>query len=311
MKVCFEIPVLTAPSAIALGTFDGLHLGHREVLATMMRAAREQGLAQWVFTFRNHPAEVLRPDQAPPLLTTWQEKLTLLQSFDLDGVVMLPFDRTFSETSPENFVEQVLVGQMRAAHIAVGYNFRFGYQARGNGALLQKMGPLQGFGVSIVPPFDYQQEPVNSTRIRELLAAGELQHALTLLNGDFVLQGEVIQGQGIAAKVLDVPTANLKLPADPKLLPPKGVYACEVLRANGERYQGVMNVGLRPTFDGSALSAETYLFDFSGNLYGETLTVFFKAFLRGEQRFDGPLALKAQIQDDIAHARRVFDASVS
>lgn len=314
MNVCFELPVLDQPIALALGTFDGLHLGHRQVLAAMQEDARSHQLPQWVFTFQNHPAEVLRPDQAPPLLTTWPEKLTLLQnaagSQKLDGVIMLPFNEAFSHTQPEDFVRDVLVKRLRVAEVAVGFNFHFGYQARGNPELLQKMGRELGFGVDIVPACESGEQAVSSTRIRKLITAGDLAAANELLGGPFLIQGEVIRGQGIAAKVLGVPTANLRLEHERKVLPPKGVYACQVRLPGADSLRpGVMNLGNRPTFAGLTLSLEVFVMDYEGDLYGQSLEVYLHQFLRPEQRFDGPEALKAQIQQDIAQSRSYFQTS--
>jgi len=306
MNISFEIPQLHAPSSIALGTFDGLHLGHRQVVAAMLQSAQQQDLQAWVFTFQNHPATVLRPTEVPPALTLWPEKITLLQnSYALDGIVLLAFDLALSEMSPEDFVTQILVQQMQIRHVSVGYNFRFGYQARGDAMLLQRMGQELGFAVTVVPACKSAGDVVSSTRIRALLAQGQLEPALDLLAGQFLMQGEVVRGQGIAAKVLGVPTANLKLEQNQKLLPRKGVYACRVRLAGEAQYRdGVMNLGLRPTFNGQDLSLEVYILDFSGEIYGQTLEVYLQAWLRPEQRFEGPEALKTQIHLDIEQARQ-------
>lgn len=308
MNVCFEIPTLPQPVSLALGTFDGLHRGHRQVISTMQRQAQKHHLPRWVFTFQNHPAEVLRPNQAPPLLTTWPEKLTLLrESAQLDGVILLPFDESFSHTPPEDFIREVLVRRLQVAEVAVGFNFHFGYQAKGNPALLQRMGAELGFGVEIVAACEAGDQPISSTRIRELITAGEMSDALALLGGSYLIQGEVVRGQGIAAKVLGVPTANIRLEHERKVLPPLGVYVCQV-RLPGETQlrPGVMNLGKRPTFDGLSLSLEVYLLDYSGDLYGQTLEVYVQRFVRPERRFDGPEALKQQIHQDIEQTRRLL-----
>lgn len=308
MNIAFEAPQLHSASAIALGTFDGLHLGHRQVLKAMSVQAQEQALQAWVLTFQNHPATVLRPESVPDQLTTWSEKVTLLQeAIPLEGIALLSFDEALSQMSPERFVEDILVGQMRAAHVAVGYNFRFGYQARGDTALLQSMGQTLGFGVTVVPACEARGQVVSSTRIRALLQSGDLPSALELLSEAYLIQGEVIHGQGIAAKVLEVPTANIQLDSPRKALPAYGVYACTV-RLPGERRQrpGILNLGLRPTFDGSSLSLEVYLMDFFGDLYGQILEVYPKHRIRSEQRFNGPDALKKQIHQDIAQARALL-----
>lgn len=310
MTICFEVPQNPFPTAIALGTFDGVHLGHQQVLQSMHEAAQAQDLQAWVFTFKNHPKAIVPPYQAPLLLSAWQEKITLLQDqLHLDGIVLQSFDKSFSEQAPETFVEEILCKRLQVKHISVGYNFRFGYKARGNVELLKTMGQDMGFSVSVVPAFAYAGEPVSSTRIRDLILEGALAEALPLLGGSYLIQGEVVRGQGIAGKFLGVPTANLDFDQGPKALPPKGVYACEI-RINGEvhRYQGVLNLGLRPTFSGEGLNLEAHLLDFDGDLYGKTLQVYFKDFIRPEQKFDGPEALKAQIHQDIAAVRKCLNA---
>ena len=310
MNVCFDIPSLEQPVSLALGTFDGLHLGHRHVLDAMQRMARAHSLPEWVFTFQNHPAEILRPELAPPLLSSWPEKLTLLgRAAELDGIVMLPFDQAFSHIQPEDFVRDVLVERLKVAAVAVGFNFHFGYRARGTPELLQQLGREFGFEVEIVPACEAGGQPISSTRIRNLLTSGELAAALSLLDQQFLIQGEVIRGQGIAAGVLGVPTANLRLEHARKVLPPKGVYACRVRRQGEAQLEpAVMNLGLRPTFGGGSLSLEVYLMDFVGDLYGQTLEVYLSAFIRPEQRFDGPEALKTQIAQDIQQARRLLQS---
>lgn len=304
MNICFETPTLHQDTAIALGTFDGLHLGHRQVILAMIRAAQNLQLQRWVYTFKNHPAEILRPQETPALLSLWQEKNTLLQKdFELEGIVFETFDRSFSEIQAETFVIDYLVKKMRTKHITVGYNFRFGYQARGDAKLLQQLGQELGFGVEVVPAFKQAEQVVSSTRARDLIQSGAFEQALPLLQNQYLIQGKVVSGQGIAARLLGVPTANLEFDQAPKQLPPKGVYACHVRIAGSDTvYKGVLNLGIRPTFDGASLSLEVYLMDFSADLYGQVLEVYPTQFLRPEQRFEGPDALKSQIHQDIEQA---------
>ena len=310
MTICFDVPHNPFPTAVALGTFDGVHLGHQEVLRSMHEAAKKDGLQGWVFTFKNHPKAVVPPFEAPLLLSTWQEKVTLLNhQVQPDGIVLQSFDQRFSQLSPETFVKDILCERFQARHISVGYNFRFGYQAKGDAQLLKTMGESLGFSVSVVPAYAFQGETVSSSKIRSYLLAGDLAQALPLLGGHYLIQGEVIHGQGLAAKFLGVPTANLSFEQKEKALPPKGVYACEI-RINGSHtvYHGVLNLGLRPTFSGEGLNLEAHLLDFEGDLYGQTLQVYFKAFIRPEQKFDGPEALKTQINKDIVQTRLHFNA---
>ena len=305
MNICFESPELAFETAVALGTFDGLHLGHRQLVQRMLKAAQEQNLQPWVYTFQNHPAHVLRPDKAPRLLTLWPEKSTLLQdAFALSGIIFQPFDEAFSQIPAETFVRDILFAKLKVRHIAVGYNFRFGHGAQGDASLLERLGAELGVQVDVMPAFEFEQTPVSSTRIRNLILEGQLQPALNLLGDRYLIQGQVIRGQGIATGVLGVPTANLELNQTHKLLPPKGVYACLVRRAGQAAFeQAVLNLGIRPTFNGNDLSLEVYIMDFKGDLYGQDLEVYPRHFIRPEQRFAGPEALKAQIHRDIDAAR--------
>lgn len=311
MNICLETPLLSQPIALALGTFDGLHQGHRQVIQAMQNQAKAHHLQQWVYSFQNHPAEVLRPEVAPPILSTWQEKVTLLQNtYELDGIVLQAFDAEFSHLSPESFVSDILVKKLHVKALAVGFNFRFGYQARGNVDLLKHMGAELGFEVQIVPPFQVNHQTISSTLIRELIQNGKIEEALPLLNQEWLIQGQVIHGQGIAAKFLGIPTANIQLGHPKKVLPVLGVYAC-LARPTGSKalLPAVMNLGNRPTFEGLTLSLEVHLLDFEADLYGQSLEVYPQHFLRPEQKFNGPDALKQQIQQDVLNARQFFTQS--
>jgi riboflavin kinase/FMN adenylyltransferase len=304
MNAPLDLSLLSAPSAIAIGTFDGVHLGHRSVIREAITFAAAHQLQAAVLSFDNHPLSILAPDKAPGLLTTATEKAQLLQAMGATPLLM-PFTRELSHMSPETFITDVLVKRLQVKHISVGYNFNFGHQARGNGQLLKAFGERHGFSVSIHPPYLYQDSPVTSTRIRQLLQQGHLTEALPMLDQQWPIEGEVVRGQGIATTLLGVPTANLQL--DPaKLLPTFGVYACEVTLPEGGVHPGIMNLGMRPTFSGLSTSLEVYLFDLQRDLYGQKLSVQPRHFIRPEQRFSGPEALRAQIHQDIEVARQLL-----
>lgn len=312
MECSFVAPSLETATAVAIGTFDGVHLGHRQVIGQMQQVAQAQNLSPAVLSFRDHPLSILSPAKAPRLLSAIEEKCQLLQAFHLEHAILLPFTPEFSRLSPLAFVEDILVKQLKAKHITVGYNFTFGYQAQGTPDTLRDWGAKYGFGVAVIPPFTEGQTPVTSSRIRQLLSGEDFAQAIQLLGGAYLLSGKVIRGQGIAASVLEVPTANLQLFAANKQLPPQGVYSCYVkVPGQPSTLPGIMNIGMRPTFSGVSLSFEVHLMDFAGELYDETLHVYLTQFLRPEIKFDGIAALKSQIHQDIVAARTALQSSVS
>lgn len=309
MKTYFELPEFSHPSAVAIGTFDGCHRGHQAVIRSMQAKARQQNLETVVLSFQNHPLSYLAPERMPPLLSTCREKELALAALQPEHTILLPFNEVLSQLSPETFVREYLVQRLKAKHVSVGFNFRFGHQAQGTPEQLQALGAELGFSVEIQPAFDLKGEIVNSSRIRTLLQQGHLSEARTLLGDGYLIAGPVIRGQGIASSVLGVPTANLGLETPEKLLPPKGVYACTVQLPNHPQpYQGVMNLGMRPTFSGLNLSLEVYIMDFSGDLYNQEIQLRLLHFLRPEQRFESPEALKTQIQTDILQAHTLLEA---
>jgi riboflavin kinase / FMN adenylyltransferase len=303
MKIHFETPEFSSPSAVAIGTFDGVHLGHRSVISSMQAEAQKSNLKSVVLSFQNHPLSVLAPHRLPPLLSTCQEKTLLLAQLAPENAVLLDFNRAFSELSPESFVRTILVDKLKAKHVTVGFNFRFGHQAQGTPEILKELGQKWGFEVAVHPAFDFSGEAVSSSRIRKLLEQGDLTESNQLLGQAYLIAGPVIRGQGIAAKVLGVPTANIAVDPLQKRLPPNGVYACQAkLPGRTELLPGVLNLGMRPTFSGLTLSLEVYIMDFEGDLYEQEIQIQLLHFIRPEQRFEGPELLKIQIQKDIQRA---------
>lgn len=309
MNVSMDAPTLITPSAIAIGTFDGVHLGHCQVIDHMLQTAKSEALSPVVLSFKDHPLSVLSPAKAPRLLSAVEEKLQLLKAFPLSHVVLLPFTPAFSQLLPIDFVTHILVDKLKANHLTVGYNFTFGYKAQGTPDTLRELGAKYGFTVTVIPPFTHSQTPVTSSRIRQLLSGEDFAQALTLLGGAYLVSGKVVRGQGIAGKMLGVPTANLQLLIENKQLPPLGVYACQVQQSGTtEQRPAVMNIGIRPTFEGQNLSFEVHLMNYQGELYEQILHVYLKAFLRPEMKFSGIEALKKQIHQDMALASQVLGA---
>jgi riboflavin kinase / FMN adenylyltransferase len=299
-----------AGSAVTIGAYDGVHLGHRFVISQLRRQASSLGLATVVVTFDRHPATVVRPDSAPRVLTDLPQKLELLADSGVDRTLVIPFDRSRSSESAEDFVRTVLVDALGARLVVVGSDFHFGHGRTGNVALLRDLGMAEGFVTAGVELAELGAGgPVSSTRIRELLATGEVAEAAALLGRPHQVRGEVVAGQRRGASLLGFPTANVALPAE-IALPADGVYAGRYERPDGERFDAAISVGPPPTFtapaDPTPSVVEAYLLDFEGDLYGEPARVSFVARLRDQRRFEVVDDLVAQMHDDVAEARRLL-----
>jgi len=277
------------PRSLAVGMFDGVHVGHREVIRS----------ASSVLTFDPHPAQVVAPDRAPALLTPLEVKADLIAGLGVQELIVVRFDAAFAALEAEQFIDEVLVDRLDAREVSVGENYRFGARARGDAALLAADGR---FGVRVVPLCEVDGEVVSSSRIRALVAAGEVGHAARLLGAPFELRGTVIDGDR-RGRTLGFPTANLAPPRG-SVYPGHGVYACLA----GD-HAAAVSIGVRPTF-GSGLTEliEAFLIDFEGDLYGSELRLRFLERLRGERRFDSERALIEAMHDDVARARAVCAA---
>jgi riboflavin kinase / FMN adenylyltransferase len=295
-----SVPPERRPSAVALGVFDGVHVGHRAILGAAVAHARATGASALVCTFEPHPLEVLQPDRAPQAITTLDERLELIADCGVDGTVVLTFTRELAAVEPEAFVKDVLVDRLAARQVVVGFNHRFGRGARGDAALLRDLGGRLGFSVDVIEPLSVDGVPVSSTAIRAALGRGELASAERMLGRPYTLPGKVVAGAG-RGRTLGFPTANVA-PDRPVLLAP-GVYACGTEVA-GQAHRAVVNVGVRPTFGEDALAVEAYLLDFAGDLYGQTIRLTFMSRIREERRFPNVDALRAQIADDVDTARK-------
>jgi riboflavin kinase/FMN adenylyltransferase len=300
-----------AGSVVTIGAYDGVHLGHRAVIDEVRRRAGDLDARSAVVTFDKHPAFVVRPESAPPQLTDLEQKLELLADTGLDITAVVHFDESRATESPEDFVAEVLVGCLGVRAVVVGEDFHFGYQRRGNVALLRQLGAEAGFEVLPVPLLarvDGIDEPVSSTAIRRALAGGEVDVAARLLGRPYEARGTVVRGDQ-RGRLLGFPTANVEVP-NQVCLPADGVYAGWYERPDGIVHPCAINLGRRPTFyehaDHSLL--EAHLLDFNDDLYGERAEVRFAEFLRSERKFDGVDALVAQLKHDIEHTRRVLDA---
>lgn len=280
------------PRELAVGEFDGVHVGHREVIRG----------ADTVLTFEPHPSTVISPDSAPKLLTTLEAKAELIAGLGVRELVVIPFDGSFAAQSPEEFVRHVLLDGLDARRVSVGENFRFGHRARGDAALLTAH---DGFETRVVRLVELDGEIVSSTHIRGLVTAGDVTAAVPLLGAPFGMRGEVAHGDK-RGRTLGYPTANLV--PDPRLVvPDHGIYACRAHVA-GETRVAAVNVGVRPTFTtGRGLLVEAFLLDFDADIYGAQLRLEFLARLRGERRFDSAEALVEQMDRDVAETRRIAE----
>jgi riboflavin kinase/FMN adenylyltransferase len=291
------------PVVVALGNFDGLHLGHQAVVRRAVEEGRKRGLCSVAATFEPHPRAVLWPGHEPKLLTTLEVRRELLLACGVDEVRAIRFDRALSKKSPREFVREVLVGSLDAGVVVVGENFRFGYRAAGDLLELDRCMREAGGEAYAVPISHGLGEDISSTRIRELVSDGEVREAARLLGRPYLLRGEVIVGD-LRGRTIGFPTANV-LPDERVLVPGRGVYAGHVW-VGSERYGACTNVGTAPTFDRRESKVEAYLLGYEGDLYGEVVDVTFEECLRPEKRFSGIGELKEQIARDVAEARKIL-----
>jgi phosphoribosyl 1,2-cyclic phosphate phosphodiesterase len=291
-------------SVLAIGNFDGIHLGHQAILSAAVRRAEQTNDVATALTFDPSPRKILRPESAPLRLSTNDQRMDWFGLLRVEAAVVLPFTLELARISAEEFVEQILVRGLRARAVLVGENFRFGHQQAGDVNLLQQMGARHGFAVEVIPPVAYDREIVSSTVIRREIAAGNVTHAGRLLGRAFVLTGEVVSGTGTGRR-FTFPTLNLK--PEQELLPARGVYVTRTrLEGESKSRRSVTNIGMRPTFNGSGLSVETHLLDYSGEVAAKRIEVQLWKRLREERKFTGPEELREQIARDIGTANRFF-----
>ena len=294
-------------AVLALGNFDGVHLGHRAVIAAAQAEAARLGAPAGVLTFEPHPRQLFRPGDPPFRLTPFRIKARLMGEMGLDVLYALPFDRVFSERSAGSFVDDVLVGGFGVRHVVAGEDFVFGHGRGGSMELLAARGAELGFGVTATGPVMQDGAVISSSRIRRLLADGAPAAAARLLGRPWEIEGRVEHGHR-RGRTIGFPTANIAL--GDCLRPAVGVYAVEARldAPDVPTWKGVANFGRRPTVDGTSLWLEVHLFDYAGDLYGRHLRVGLREYLRGERKFDGLAALTAQIAEDAAQARTLLEA---
>jgi riboflavin kinase / FMN adenylyltransferase len=297
-----HLPPEVQGAAVTVGTFDGVHRGHLDLISRLVASATERGLHSVAITFEPHPLDVVNPAAAPPLLTVGEEKLDVLTATGLDHVVVLPFTHALAALSATEFVDQVLRDRFRMRHLLIGYDHGFGRERAGNASVLQSLGATRGFSVGVVDAVAAADGRwVSSTAIRRAVAGGDLPRAAELLGRPYSVSGAVVAGAA-RGRELGYPTINLSQPSPRKLLPPDGVYAVEVQTPQG-LFGGMMNLGPRPTFGEHDRSIEVYLFDVSGDFYGQPVRVDVLKRLRDTRAFPSPQALIQQITRDEQDAR--------
>ncbi len=299
------LPDALKGGVVAIGNFDGVHRGHRAVLDQALELAKARGVAALVLTFEPHPRTVFRPETPVFRLTPAPLKARLLEAEGFQSVIEYPFDKTFSQRSADDFVKSILVDWLGAGGVVTGVDFHFGKGREGGPAFLMQAGKRHGFDVTLVDSFrDEGSDVISSSRIRDCLAEGDVVGAAGLLGYRFTVEAEVIRGQQLG-RTLGYPTANMALPPETELKP--GIYAVRFRQANGTLHDGVASFGYRPTVteNGAAL-LETFVFDFSGDLYGQVCSVSFFGHLRDELKFDGLEPLVVQMKNDEEEARALL-----
>jgi riboflavin kinase/FMN adenylyltransferase len=286
-------------AVVAIGNFDGVHRGHRAVIAAARKRARKLGRPAAALTFAPHPRQFFKPQEPLFVLSAEREKLRLLSATGLDGAVIMRFDAALAATSAQDFVERILVEKLGIGAATIGFDFHFGQNRGGSPAYLTEQGQKLGFAVEVVPPLEDEGRPVSSGSVRAALSKGRVVEATELLGAPWFVSAEVVHGEK-RGRELGFPTANMRLDAACGLK--HGIYAVRVA-AGDMRYDGVASFGRRPTFDDGAPLLEVFLFDFDGDLYGQTIDVAFIGWIRPERKFDGIEALKKAMSADAAQAK--------
>jgi riboflavin kinase/FMN adenylyltransferase len=299
------LPPDVAGTVVTVGTFDGVHRGHQDVLSRLASRAASAGLRSVLVTFAGHPLELLRPEQAPLQLTPGIEKLEAIAPTGVDYVAVLPFTPALAALEADEFVDRVLVDRLRMRALLVGHDHGFGRGRTGHADTLQVLGAERGFGVEIIEPVQVEGgATVSSSAVRRAVQGGDLETATRMLGRAYGAVGRVVQGEQ-RGRLLGYPTLNVALPDARKLLPPDGVYAVRVLTPSGA-FGGMLNLGGRPTFGDHARSLEAHLFDAAGDWYGRVVRVEFVSRLRDVERFPSAEALVAQLHEDARAARRAL-----
>ena len=287
---------INSPSILTLGTFDGVHMGHQKILKKLKAEAKKDNLKSIVLTFFPHPRTVLNPDLTLKLINTIEERTILFEKSEIDILITHPFDKNFSELSPDKFVKNILVNKLKIKKILIGYDHRFGKNRTAGFKDLKIFGLKYGFEVIEISVEEKNNVSISSTKIRNSIIEGDIKTAKSYLGYDFSLKGKVVNGNAIG-RTIGFPTANLNIDQDYKLIPKNGVYLIRTI-LEGKTVYGMMNIGVKPTLKSKDISIEVNLFEWGGDLYGKMIEVFILQYIREEKKFDSLIRLENQIKLD-------------
>ncbi|MCJ7657182.1 MAG: bifunctional riboflavin kinase/FAD synthetase [Candidatus Atribacteria bacterium] len=289
---------------IALGVFDGVHLGHQKLIKLTSDKAKKNDGISIVVTFDPHPDKIINPESNVFLLTTLEERVNLIGDLDVDVFLIIRFNNMMSKMSPEDFISEILVNSLGVKELFVGFNYKFGFQGNGNTDVLRKYGKLYRFKTNILKPIVVNNTIISSTIIKEYIKLGEIEKAKKLLGHDITISGRVISGKGRGRKLLNFATANIETQPD-KILPVNGVYLVEI-KIDNKKYYGLMNIGIKPTFKETERTIEVHIINFNKKIYRKKVVVNILQKIREEKYFNHPDLLKKQIEDDILTAHKII-----
>ena len=289
---------------IALGVFDGVHLGHQKLIKLTADKAKKNDGISMVATFDPHPDKIINPESNVFLLTTLEERIKLIKDLDVDVFLIIKFNKMMSKMSPEDFISKILVDSLQVKELFVGFNYKFGFQGKGNPNILREYSKLYKFKTNILKPIVANDTIISSTRIKDYIKSGEIGKAKKLLGHNITIFGRVISGKGRGRKLLNFATANIETPLD-KIIPVNGVYLVEI-KIDNRKYYGLMNIGVKPTFKESERTIEVHIINFNKKIYNKKVVVNILQKIREEKYFNHPVLLKKQIEDDILIAHKII-----
>ena len=289
---------------IALGVFDGVHLGHQKLIKLTADKAKKNDGISIVATFDPHPDKIIHPESNVFLLTTLEERINLIRDLDIDVFLVIRFNKMMSKMSPEDFISEILVNSLGVKELFVGFNYKFGFQGKGNTDILRKYGKSYKFKTNILKPIAVNNTIISSTMIKDYINLGDIEKVKKLLGHDITISGRVISGKGRGRKLLNFATANIETPSD-KILPVNGVYLVEI-KIDNKKYYGLMNIGVKPTFRETERTIEVHIINFNKKIYNKKVVVNILQKIREEKYFNHPGLLKKQIEDDILIASKII-----